>query len=369
MSKSLRLSEAWFRRGLWLVAVLFAGFLTSLGSAVVGDLPKVESRRSAADFEDRARLAQLRGEQKTAQRAQQDAQAALEQARLAQQVAAADTRNARQAFEAWLATRRATERAEQDPQVIERTRQLEALQQAERSALAVVERQQQAQLDARQREATATRAIGDLQETARQAWQAEQRQVELRVFLYRLALTLPLLVAAGWLLRRHRQGRWWPFVWGFAIFAGFTFFFELVPYLPSWGGYVRSVVGVVVTLVAGRQAILALERYRQRQQQAEAQSEGERRRALAYDTALARLAKGVCPGCERAVDLKTPGLDWCPHCGIGLHDHCGRCGSRKNAFARYCVSCGAPAAVDASPAPAAGAAPATPPAGRAIPGA
>ena len=27
MSKSLRLSEKWFRRGLWVVALVFAGFL------------------------------------------------------------------------------------------------------------------------------------------------------------------------------------------------------------------------------------------------------------------------------------------------------------------------------------------------------
>ena len=41
MSKALRLSEKWFRRGLWLVAFVFAGFLIGLGGTVVDDLPKV----------------------------------------------------------------------------------------------------------------------------------------------------------------------------------------------------------------------------------------------------------------------------------------------------------------------------------------
>ena len=53
-----------------------------------------------------------------------------------------------------------------------------------------------------------------------------------------------------------------------------------------------------------------------------------------------RMAKGVCPGCERPVDLKDPGIDFCPHCGIGLHDHCGACQTRKSAFAPFCHACG-----------------------------
>ena len=59
--------------------------------------------------------------------------------------------------------------------------------------------------------------------------------------------------------------------------------------------------------------------------------------------ALARLAKGVCPGCERPVDLKDGAIDFCPHCGIGLFDRCGSCNTRKSAFVRFCHSCGAQA--------------------------
>lgn len=89
----------------------------------------------------------------------------------------------------------------------------------------------------------------------------------------------------------------WPFVWGFIYFALFAFFVELVPYLPSYGGYVRYVVGIVITVLIGRQAIVALNRYLEKQKLAEAMPDVERRKELSYDTALARLAKKVCPGC------------------------------------------------------------------------
>ena len=120
----------------------------------------------------------------------------------------------------------------------------------------------------------------------------------------------------------------------------FAFFVELVPYLPSYGGYVRYVVGIVLTVLAGRQAIVSLNRYLEKQKLAEQLPDAQRRDELSYDTALVRLSKSVCPGCERPVDLKNPAIDFCPHCGIGLFDHCLPCSARKSAFAKFCHACG-----------------------------
>jgi len=342
MSKALRLSEKWFHRGLWLVALVFAGFLIGLGGTVVGDLPKVERQLSVDDFLDRAAADRLRAGIQQADRAAHDAQEALEQARLRRRVAESDTQAARESFRNWLATRRATQRPDQDPELIARTEALDRLQAAERAAQATQQKQEQALLDARQSAGRGRQQLQDMQSEAARKLNTEARRVELRVFLYRLALTLPLLAAAGWLLRTQRGGTWWPFVWGFALFAAFTFFVELVPYLPSYGGYVRYIVGIVLTVIVGRQAIVALNRYLERQKAAEQLPDAQRREELSYDTALARLAKGVCPGCERPVDLRNEKIDFCPHCGIGLFDRCGQCAARKSAFAKFCHSCGAP---------------------------
>jgi predicted RNA-binding Zn-ribbon protein involved in translation (DUF1610 family) len=103
-------------------------------------------------------------------------------------------------------------------------------------------------------------------------------------------------------------------------------------------------VGVVVTLVGGRAAINALHAYRERQAQVEARPNEERRTEIATDQALARLAKKVCPGCERPVALGDPSTNFCPHCGLGLFEDCPACTQRKSTFERFCHACGTPGA-------------------------
>ena len=242
-----------------------------------------------------------------------------------------------------MATRRATERPEQDTELIARTKALDDIKQSENKARQELEQHEQTNLEASQAVSAAEAEMSGLRDAAYPQWQSAMRASELRVFLYRLAITLPLLVVAGWLFARQRKSTWWPFVWGFIFFALFAFFVELVPYLPDYGGYVRYIVGIVVTVLLGRYAIVALNRYLERQKLQEALPEVQRREELSYDVALERLSKSVCPGCERPVDLKNTEIDFCPHCGIGLFDHCGSCSTRKSAFSRFCHACGTPA--------------------------
>lgn len=343
MSKGLRLTERWMARALWLVAIIFAGFLIGLGGKIVENLWDVEAPLTVEQFMDPQRAAEVKAQREAAQDRQDAARSALEQAEQQHAVARSNKDSARASFGNWLATRSVTARPEQDRELIVRTQALDALESEERKALSAVEAQQQALLDASQQAEAARARWEALEGPAVEAHEKAARAKELRVFLYRLALTLPLLVLAGWLFVHKRKSTWWPFAWGFIFFALFAFFFELVPYLPSYGGYVRHVVGIVLTVVVGRYAILSLQRYLARQKESEALPDAERRQTMRYDLALARLGKSVCPGCERAVDLKDPAIDYCPHCGIGLFNRCGCCNSRKNAFSRFCFACGSAA--------------------------
>lgn len=342
MSKGLRLTEKWMQRGLWLVAFIFAGFLIGLGGKIVENLGDVEAAPTMEQFLDPVQGPAARRAAQDAEEREREAGDARQQASLKHSVAQSNSRQAEQTFQNWLSTRHATARPEQDPELIARTRELDRLKTDERAALALVEAQDKALLDARQAHEHAQRRLAELEKPAQEAaWNAHHKY-ELKVFLFRLALTLPLLLAAGWLFARKRRSSWWPFVWGFIFFALFAFFVELVPYLPSYGGYVRYVMGIVLTVLVGRYAIVSLQRYLARQKAAESLPDVQRRGTLRYDVAVSRLAKQVCPGCERSVDLKDAAVDFCPHCGIGLFDHCGACTSRKSSFARFCFKCGTP---------------------------
>lgn len=340
MTRSLRASTRWFTLGLWLLALVFAGFLIGLGGIVVDDLPRVDRHFRGDDTVDQGAAAPLRAAIRAAGAAQEDADRALEQASLRLQAAQQAYANDRDTFDNWLATRKATSLPSQDDELTGRTRALDALKAAQNDAQHRVDDQQQAVLDARQAQGVAQGKLDDLRGAEADRLRAETADAELRVFLYRLGLTIPLLCIAGWLFVTRRGSVWWPFVWGFIAFALVAFFVEVVPYLPSYGGYVYDGVGLVATALVGRYGIKAVNRRIARQTLIERQPDEVRRNALSYDLALSRLAKGVCPGCERPVDLKGTDALFCPHCGIGLFEDCAHCRARKNTFAPFCHACG-----------------------------
>lgn len=340
MRSGVSLSERSFTLVLWLVAVAFAGFLIGLGSLVVGDLPEVEHRYTLEQFLDTGKSQATAAALKQVRRERSDNQQQTDQAQLALDAARSASEAARETFANWLKTRDATQRVDQDPDLVARTQQLDALKAAERTVEERLETLAQADLDLTQKQSALMADDSEERAAAQQKLQAAESTQELRVFGYRLAVTLPLLILAGWLLLKRRNTRNWPFVWGFALAAAFAFFVELVPYLPSYGGYVHYGVGVVVTLVGGRAAINALHGYRERQRIAEARPDEERRTEIATDQALLRLAKKVCPGCERPIDVASPDANFCPHCGIGLFERCPACDHRKSTFERFCSACG-----------------------------
>lgn len=352
MSANSRVSEKIFNVGLWAIAIVFASFLIGLGGAIVGDLPRVESTLLVENFIDEAQEESANAAIRTIREeiSIMDNQMAI--AQMEQRNAEERVETAQDSFNNWIATRRATGENSQNTDLVNRTKELDILKSkvldAEQEVIS--KNRQYAALNQQLQNAQATRS--EVQKQAEQQWREARQSQEIRVFIYRLLITLPLLLIGAWLFVKKRKTQYWPFVWGFILFALFAFFVELVPYLPDYGGYIRYAVGIIGTGFVGHYSIKALRNYLETLKAQEALPETARREKIDYDIAISKMNNNICPGCERGLDLKNMNFDFCPHCGIGLHDYCKKCKTRKSTFFKFCYTCGAESKDEVSKPPA-----------------
>jgi predicted RNA-binding Zn-ribbon protein involved in translation (DUF1610 family) len=341
MFKSLFVPERLFRFAMWIVSLVFASFLIGLGGTIIRDLPRIEEPLTIEQFADQRALESARAELQRLRDVARDLDDRRAQATLTLTSVTNAYQSARAAYTNWISTRTATTDPTQDAEVIQRTRSLDALKSSEREAQIALERIEKDLLDTRQAVSARERTERQLLQNAGKAYESAVFRQEFRVFAWRLALTLPLIVVGVWLVMRKRRSDYWLLYRGFVLFALFTFFVELVPYLPSYGGYVRYAVGIILTAVGGHYIIRAMRAYLARRRVVEQQTEVERRQALTAEDALKRMSANVCPACERAL-MGTGDVvpDFCVHCGLKLFDRCSSCEIRRNVFFPFCPKCG-----------------------------
>ncbi len=325
----------------WIIALLFAIFLNMLGNLLIRDMMFVP-RGGPPTLEQFTRgnpEEALSATQRDLLRQRDVLADQAETLNVASQRATKDYTDARESFRNWVATRSVTGDSNQDPAIVARTQKLDALQttranwQRQQDALSDQQRALQLRID------QLSKRLAQAQLAAEQRFQKANQRYQLQVFAWRLAFTLPLLLLAVWLFIRFRKARYWPFIYGFGLFALSAFFIELVPYLPSFGGYVRILVGIALIVFAGVSLLRAFQRYVERKRQEMQQSQSERARAVVYEKAIGAYQKKLCPSCDKPWNLGGDSATFCIHCGLKLFKIC-QCGGRNFAFFPFCNNCG-----------------------------
>ncbi len=189
---------------------------------------------------------------------------------------------------------------------------------------------------------------------AYEKYYAAYRSYTIKIFFIRLAIISPILLVGIFFFLRFRKHKYWPLHRGFIFFSLYLFFIEIIPYLPSFGGYIRYTVGILLTVFGGIYAINNIRSFIERKKEELKISSIERAKVLNIDVAEKALDKCQCPSCgkgfiantsENPENKKSGVLSkqitfFCRFCGLELFKHCKKCSTVNFAHLPFCSGCG-----------------------------
>ncbi len=341
---SLRKTEKITKTALALISVIFSIFLILLGNKVLDDVDGIFKRPKMTDFKQLADFAELDGK---IEPLNGEAAKLREQRENYEKTLGAVRKNydsEKKAFDTWIQTRQAIGRPTEDNTIIVRARKLDEYKNTE-----ILWQNRISQIDSsiqklnKEKEGF-EKLKNDIVQREKEKYQAELKKYGLKIFGIRLLITLPILAAGVFLFIRYRKNKFASLLWGYIIFSLYIFFFGLVPYLPSFGGYIRYIVGIIITVIAGYYTIRQLAAYNERKKSEMEKSSEERGRQVKHEAALKAYASNVCPSCDHnylvGVVEKDRLPSYCLHCGLKLFEKCGGCGQLNFAHFPFCWNCG-----------------------------
>lgn len=336
----LQRTQRWLNR---LISFLLFVSLVALSSLVMRDLERLSPPVGMADMlqEDATEHARLRDNLAALRRQLAQLGDELAAAVQAREAAQSRVQRAEAEYADWLALRSSTAARESNPEVQARLAELGRLRAAETEANEAVLALERRRAELQRREGASAQAQAAIEQRASERARDENRARELRAFGMRLAVVLPILLAGIWLFARHRHARYGALVWGFSWFAVYVFFFGLVPYLPSFGGYVRFGGAVLLVLAGGVYTVRAFNAYLARRQEELGRDARERARHVDMDQAVSAFRSKTCPSCGQDFSLSGPAPHFCLECGLELFRNC-ECGTLNFAFFRHCSHCNRP---------------------------
>lgn len=337
------------------ISFILCLFLILLSNRIIDDLDRTVVRPEPAHYENKNLLSNLEK-----QRIQNDAvieELNFKRSTIEKTIATAreNYRNEKQSFDNWVETRKTLGSPDKDQEVTARARKLDEYYEIEqdwRSQLNLV----QSQIDERiKKNQGIDKLVVKERQQAEKKYLTEYGWYELKVFLIRLLFVAPVLALGIFFFIRFRKNKFWPLYFGFTLFSFYAFFFGLMPYLPSYGGYVRYTVGIALSIGLGYYAIKRIRLYLEQKQAELKISTEERAKKVHGETAEKALENHFCPSCGKDFIIKkwefpaVKGVDsdayklvtnFCRHCGLELFKNCGNCGNKNFAHLPFCASCG-----------------------------
>lgn len=330
------------------ITLVFTSFLILLGNKLLWDMDLVAPPVDTESIRAATRDPHLEQQLATLQRGLDELHEKRRDMEAGQQAAQRTLASLNESYAAWLQARHIIGSPDENPEVRAHLRELEGARKARDAWADRIDGVDQ-EIRAQQGRISDLQAARDAQE--QRAWAAveeAQNARTLRLFLYRLLVVGPLVASAVLLWLRKRRTTLWPLVWGYALFGLYAFFVGLVPYLPDFGGYVRSVVGVVLTALAAVYTARQLKRMIDERTAALHESQEQRASRIQPGDAVKSLLAHTCPACETDYGKlastpeshKTDAPGFCAICGLKLFAPCAACNTRIFVHLPHCPGCG-----------------------------
>jgi len=337
------------------ISTILCIFLILLSNRIIGDLDSTTRMPYSEDFEDQNKIILLDNNIEKINFELENLYSKKATVEKTIAMAKDNHANEKQSFENWLQTRKTLGSPDKDQEVVVRAKKLDEFYQVEQE-WRIQLNTLQIQIDETQKEEQEIQKNIDKERAEAYAkYEKALTKYDLKVFLIRLLFVAPVLALGIFFFIRYRRHKFYPLFFGFTLFSLYAFFFGLVPYLPSYGGYIRYSVGVVLTAGLGYYAIKRIRKFIEQKQAELKISTQERAKNIQTITAEKALENHFCPSCGKDFLLrkwefpaaKATETDnykfvttFCRHCGLELFKNCSNCGTKNFAHLLFCSSCG-----------------------------
>jgi len=342
------------------ISILLAIFLIGLANRIIWDLDEQDARPVITDFEGQTEIHKYRITKNSIQDSILVKRRDQEALQLTLDLGKTTLSQEKQSFESWISTRTATQSSAVDKEVRARNLKMDSIQ----GQIQFLEEEKTTLLSSintlQDEENQIQVFINEENQIVDSLYDNAVRAYELNVFFKRLLFVLPILILGVWLLVKRRKSSYWPLYRGFVFFSLYAFFVGLIPYLPSYGGYIRYAIGILLSVFLGIYAIRSFQAFVKKKKEELQQSTEERSQQIKQEVAEKALENHMCPSCgkdylineifqsggKKGVGGTLKVTNYCRHCGLQLFKDCDTCQTKNYAHLPHCYSCGDHITVD-----------------------